>query len=168
VRLGLGYDVETISLRAGSSGGTHSLWLKMQGQDELISASSISDGMLAYLAFVALYRLPRPDRSLLVFDEPDLHLHPELLGRVVGYFERIAEDCPVLLTTHSDRLLDGLSNPAQSVRVCQLEQPGAKTQLSTLDAEGLASWLEKYRGLGDLRSAGHLRQIIAEPSEEAS
>jgi len=168
VRLGLGYEVESISLRAGSSGGTHSLWLKMHGRDDQIPASAISDGMLAYLAFVALYRLPRLDRSLLVFDEPDLHLHPELLGRVIGFFERIAEDGPVLLTTHSDRLLDGLSNPAEAVRVCELDQPGAKTELRTLDAEALSSWLERYRGLGDLRSAGHLRQLIAEPGEDAS
>lgn len=168
VRLGLGYEVENISLRAGSSGGTHSLWLKMQGRDEQIPASAISDGMLAYLAFVALYRLPRPDRSLLVFDEPDLHLHPELLGRVIGYFESIAEEQPVLLTTHSDRLLDGLEKPAESVRVCELEQPGAKTRLRTLDANALTSWLDDYRGLGDVRSAGHLRHVIAEPGEEPS
>jgi predicted ATPase len=166
VRLGLGQEVETISLRAGAAAGTHSLWLKMRGRDVLIPASSLADGVLAYLAFVALFRLPRPERALLAFDEPDLHLHPELLARVLGFFEEMAEHHPVVLATHSDRLLDSLQRPVEAVRVCEIEQPAARTRLRTLDADTLTRWLADYRGLGDVRSAGYLPHVLAKAAEE--
>jgi len=165
VRLGLGQHIETISLRAGAA-GMHSLWLKLRDRDAQIPATSLADGVLSYLAFVALFRLPRPDRSLLAFDEPELHMHPELLARVLGFFEAMAEKHPVILATHSDRLLDALSKPEEAVRVCELEQPEAKTRLRTLDADALSRWLSDYRGLGDVRSAGYLPHVLAEPAEK--
>lgn len=168
VRLGLGQEIETISLRAGAAAGTHSLWLKMRGRDAHLPASSLADGVLAYLAFVALFRLPRPERALLAFDEPDLHLHPELLARVLGFFEAMAERHPVVLATHSDRLLDALQKPEDAVRVCELEQPAGRTRLRVLDADALARWLADYRGLGDVRSAGYLPHVLAEMDETSA
>jgi predicted ATPase len=137
----------------------------MRGRDVQIPASSLADGVLAYLAFVALFRLPRPERALLVFDEPDLHLHPELLARVLGFFEEMAEHHPVVLATHSDRLLDSLQRPQEAVRVCEIEQPAARTRLRTLDVDALARWLADYRGLGDVRSAGYLPHVLADAEE---
>mgnify|MGYP003592898466 CR=1 FL=1 len=52
-------------------------------------------------------------------DEPELHLHPGLLTRVVQFLAASAESHPVLLATHSDHLLDALTEPARSVRVCE-------------------------------------------------
>lgn len=161
VRLGLGEHVEDVTC-APDYGGNLWLRLKLKGTDEQIPASQLSDGTLAYLGFVALFRAT-PARgaagwlrapSLLAFDEPESHLHPQLLLRVLGMLEGMGEHYPVLLATHSDRLLDGLQAPAESVVRCRLDERQA-TRLDRPDPEALRAWLEDYRGLGDLRGAGY-------------
>jgi predicted ATPase len=127
--------------------------------DRQVPAAQLSDGMLAYLAFVALFRLQAERPSLVALDEPDLHLHPRLLMRVLDMFESMAQDNPVLVATHSDRLLDGLSDPAKSVVLCELDENQA-TRLVRPDPKALRDWLERYRGLGEIRGAGHEASIF--------
>lgn len=158
VRLGLGRDVESVNVRADPGGGSIALRVKYAGLDEQVPAFSLSDGALTYLCFVALYRL-NAGKSLIAFDEPETHLHPELLMRVLGFFESMGEERPVVLATHSDRLLDGLSDPARSVVLCELDERRA-TKLVRPDPEALQEWLADYRGLGDIRSAGHAASIM--------
>jgi predicted ATPase len=159
IRLGLGEHIEDVATVADPSGGSIGLALKFKSRDQQVPASQISDGMLAYLAFVALFRLRRGQPSLLAFDEPDLHMNPRLLMRVLDMFESMARDCPVLVATHSDRLLDGLSDPARSVVLCELNEEQA-THLYRPDPRALSKWLERYRGLGDLRGAGHEASVL--------
>jgi predicted ATPase len=158
VRLGLGSGVESVNARLAAGGGA-ALWVKYLGRDDQIPASALADGTLVFLALVALFRLRRP-RSLLVFDEPDLHLHPGLLPRVAGFFEAMAEDGPVLITTHSDRLLDALHDPAHAVRVCEIKEPEHATRVRSLDASALADWLSEYRGVGELVATNHLGAVL--------
>ncbi len=115
--------------------------------------------MLAYLCWVALYRTSDQNVSLLAFDEPEVHSHPELLARVVGFLEAIAEKRPVIIATRSDRLLDCLSEPARSVVLYETDEELA-TRLVRPDAERLATWLRDYRGVGDIRGAGHARSVF--------
>lgn len=159
IRLGLGERIEDVVTWADPGGGNIGLSVKLAGLDRPITTSQLSDGMLSYLAFVALFRLHTTRPSLVAFDEPDLHLHPHLLMRVLDMFDAMARDCPVLLATHSDRLLDGLTDPAKSVVLCELDERGA-TRLVRPDREALARWLERYRGLGDLRGAGHAASVL--------
>lgn len=155
VRLGLGDEVEDIQVRIGSDGGKITLRIKYRGLTSPVPTFALSDGTLAYLAFVAMYRLrPKHGPALLAFDEPELHLHPHLLMRVLDFFESMGQSFPVLLATHSDRLLDGLSHPAESVVLCELDEE-RRTKLRRPDPEALRSWLERYRGIGDLRAQGH-------------
>ena len=113
VRLGLGDHVEDVLVRAGGDGGKISLRVKYRSQLQPVPTFALSDGTLAFLAWVALYRAPRPQpAALLAFDEPELHLHPHLLMRVLDLLESLSQTSPVLIATHSDRLLDGLSRPA--------------------------------------------------------
>mgnify|MGYP000741521985 CR=1 FL=1 len=165
VRLGLGPQVESINARVDPGGNAIALWLKPRKRAEQLPASALSDGELSYLAFVALYRLPAR-RSLLAFDEPELHLHPSLLARVLSLLSAMAEDHPVLLATHSDRVLDLLKAPADAVRVCELDGEDRKTRLRKLDQSALEEWLPEYRGLGQLRTEGYLSAVL-EPEEIA-
>ena len=165
LRLGLGRDLESVVFHPDPSGGRQSLALRFRGGDGDVPASGLSDGQLSFLAFVALLRLPRPERSLLVFDEVERHLHPGLLSRVFAMFESLARHVPVLLTTHSDRLLDWVTDPAQSVVLSELDERRS-TRLKRPNAELLAEWLKDYRGLGDLRMAG-LESAVMEERVEA-
>ena len=159
VQLGLGNHIEDVTTWADPGGGNVGLSLKLSGLDQQIPSSQISDGMLAYLAFVALFRLDGSKSSLIALDEPDLHFHPQLLMRVVDMLEELARSFPVLVATHSDRLLDGLSDPSRSVVLCELDHNQA-TRLVRPDPKALAKWLKRYRGLGDIRSAGHEASVL--------
>ena len=167
VRLGLGDDVLGINIQSMSGGGQIALAMQLRGQQQQVPASAMADGTLAYLAFVALAQL-QTNRSVLVFDEPELHLHPRLLGRVLGIFETIARTTPVVLATHSDRLLDGLCTPAESAVLCRLDPATATsprtTRLVRPNREALDEWLQTYRGLGDLRAAGVENVVMTEES----
>jgi predicted ATPase len=154
VRLGLGQDVESIGVRVDPGGSRISLTLKYRGSSQQLPLSALSEGQLSYLAFVALYRLNLPRASLFAFDEPETHLHPALLMRVLDFFETASTECPVLLATHSDRLLDGLKEPAGSARLLSLDEERA-TRIAQPDPQALMQWLERYRGLGNLRSEGY-------------
>lgn len=146
VRLGLGDSVESVVLKALNEGVQ--LLVKFRGQAEALPASSLSSGMLAFLAWVALVRHNDSSASLIAFDEPELHLHPSLLGRVTALLETLAESQPVVIATHSRRLLDHLTDPLESVVLCDLVEPARATRLRRPDAEMLGRWLHDYDGLG--------------------
>jgi predicted ATPase/uncharacterized protein HemY len=160
VRVGLGDFVESVNTIASEAGGAIALSIKVKGRDRQIPAAALADGAIAYLAFIALFRLNGRNRTLLAFDEPELHLHPALLVRVVQFFETAAETHPVLLATHSDRLLDTLRTPTVAVRICELDNLKQRTRIRELDPEALAEWIEGYRGLGDLHAAGYLATVL--------
>jgi predicted ATPase len=158
-RLGLGNDLRDFSLQP-SGRGSIELELIFGSTQKPIPLDGVSEGQLAYLAFVALVELNQ-DRSLLVFDEPELHLHPALLSRVVGMLEEVAETCPVLIATQSDRLLDTLTDPAGAVVLCELNERGAM-QLRRPNANHLDEWLKTYRGIGTLRAEGYEANVFDE------
>jgi predicted ATPase len=112
---------------------------------------------------VALIRLD-DGRTLLAFDEPETHLHPALLARVVTLFEDAASRYPVVLSTHSDRLLDALPDPVASVVVSELDAQH-RTKLRRLDPEQFDKWRDDYLGVGDIRAESQLESTLAESAE---
>jgi predicted ATPase len=130
----------------------------------ILPASALSDGQLAWLAFVLLSELGE-GFSFLAFDEPETCLHPELLVRVVWLLQDLAGRVPVIVSTHSDRFLDALEHPEESAVLCRLDRDRA-TRLLRPDGAALALWLERYRGLGDLRGAGYERHVMTVPAGE--
>jgi predicted ATPase len=166
VRLGLGADVESVNTRAELGGGNIGLYLKYESLEREVPAISLSDGTLAYLALVAMVRLKTP-RSLLAFDEPDLHFHPYLIARLASFCEAMARRHSVLVATHSDHLLDCLADPAGTVVLCELDERTRSTRLVRPDPEALEAWLRNYRGLGDLRGAGHQASVMTRPESSS-
>jgi hypothetical protein len=68
--------------------------------------------------------------------------------------ETFSRSTTVLVATHSDAMLDALTDPAMSSVLCELDEHHA-TRLVRPDSASLSSWLEDYRGLGELRAAGY-------------
>lgn len=162
VRLGLGDDVQSITSPVDPSGGRIGISLKFRGMEQPISSMFLSEGQIAYLGMVALHQLARSSkRSLLCFDEPELHLHPGLIGRVVGLFESMSEHHPVLLATHSDTFLNHLSNPSQAAILSK--RSGGASGFFRPDSKALSAWLSEYHGLGRSLSEGAEDIIFQEP-----
>lgn len=137
-------------------------WLDSRSGAELY-LDDMSEGMRVYLALLAA--LHAPDRpALIAFDEPERSLHPRALRRIVKVMESRAEQTPVIVATHSDRLLDHLEAPAQALRITRFSSADG-VRLEQLDAELLDAWLKDYT-LSELRARDMLES--PESDEEAS
>lgn len=160
IQLALGDRIESVTTPADPSGGRIGLALRIAGVGE-VPAFAMSDGQLAYLALLGVLRLQRPViPSLVAFDEPDLHLHPGLIRRLTPDLELLGETTTVVVATHSDALLDALTDPAHGAVLCNLDDHSA-TRCLRPNAHELQRWLESYRGLGELRSAGYEEVVFS-------
>lgn len=163
IRLLIDEDIRDVLTPASASGG--SIGLALRYRTGTVPAFALSDGTLGLLSLVAIAALDggTPPRSLLVLDEPDLHLHPAALRYVVALLERCAEKHPVVIATHSDQLLDCLSDPARSVVLCDLDEH-RHLRLRRPDAAQLHRWLGEYRGVGQLRAEGYDSLVFPQPA----
>jgi predicted ATPase len=120
--------------------------------DLAVPASRLSDGSLRYLCLLAILLDPEPP-LLVVIEEPELGLHPDLMPKIADLLVDASSRCQLVVTTHSDVLVDALSERPESVVVC--EKHDGHTVMRRLDGSELVSWLEKYR-LGQLWNSGEL------------
>ena len=133
------------------TGGTVSLFLEEQGGRQ-IPASRLSDGTLRYLCLLAVLLHPKPP-SLVAIEEPELGLHPDLLPTLSDLLVQASERSQLIVTTHSDVLVDALTDKPESIVVC--EKYAGQTAMQRLDKDRLAKWLKEY-SLGDLWTSGQL------------
>jgi predicted ATPase len=157
VRLGLGERVDKVIVTPDPGGGNVYLSVRFKDMAEPVVAANLSDGQLSWLGFVAMVRL-NERRSLLAIDEPELHMHPALLGRVISLLTSAGAKAPVLISSHSDRVLELLDDPADALRVCSME--GSRAVLSRIDTEKLPLWLKQFGDLGQLRASGYLPRVL--------
>ncbi|MBB5022859.1 AAA family ATPase [Desulfurispira natronophila] len=120
--------------------------------DYSIPATRLSDGTLRFLSLLAaLYGPDKP--SLLCIEEPELGLHPDILPAIAEILKEVSEETQLVVTTHSDIIIDALSDRPEDVIVC--ENRNGSTTMQRLCQEDLALWLEKY-SLGELWSKGEI------------
>jgi predicted ATPase len=120
--------------------------------DFTIPATRLSDGTLRYLCLLAILCDPEPP-PLICIEEPELGLHPDILPKVADLLVEAAERTQLIVTTHSDILVDAMTERPEAVVVC--EKHAGQTEMRRLDAGALAGWLEKYR-LGQLWTKGQI------------
>ena len=133
------------------TGGTVGLFLE-EDNNRTIPATRLSDGTLRYLCLLAILLHPEPP-PLVVIEEPELGLHPDLLPTLADLLLTASERSQLIVTTHSDVLVDALTETPESVVVC--EKHAGQTEMRRLDKDDLAKWLKDYT-LGDLWSSGQL------------
>ncbi len=131
-------------------GGTVQVFFHEKGLSQAIPATRLSDGSLQYLCLLAVLCNPYP-RWIICIEEPEVGLHPDIIPEVGKLLIKASKRSQIFVTTHSDILVDSLSEVPEAVVVC--EKVDGATQLRRLDGESLKPWLEKYR-LGELWSSG--------------
>lgn len=131
---------------------TVQVFLRERGGKVTLPATRLSDGTIRYLCLLAILCHPEPP-PLVCIEEPELGLHPDLMGRLANLLRDASERCQLIVTTHSDGLVDALTDIPESVIVCDKEK--GSTKLKRLDREDLGRWLEQYR-LGELWSSGEI------------
>ena len=117
-----------------------------------ISATRLSDGTLRFLFLLTILLDPAPP-GLIVIEEPELGLHPDLIPKIAELLVSASKRTQLIVTTHSRVLIDALGEDPESVVVC--EKHDGQTTFERLDGERMKEWLEKY-SLGDLWSKGEI------------
>ena len=137
---------------ASLSGGTVQIFFHEEGLRGPIPATRLSDGSLRYLCLLTVLCHPEPP-SVICIEEPEIGFHPDILPDVAKLLVEASQRSQLFVTTHSDILVDALTDVPEAVVVC--EKADGATQLRRLDTEELKPWLEKYR-LGELWSSGEI------------
>jgi predicted ATPase len=120
--------------------------------DFTVPATRLSDGTLRYLGLLAILCDPQPP-PLVCLEEPELGLHPDLIPKIADLLVEASSRTQLIVTTHSDILIDALTDRPESVIVCEKHE--GQTTMQRLDRSDLSVWLESYR-LGELWTRGHL------------
>jgi predicted ATPase len=90
--------------------------LRQPGLLRPLGAAELSDGTLRYLLWTAALLSPRPP-ALLVLNEPETSLHPELIRPLSRLIATGAERTQVVVVSHSRPLLDALAHDAEPTRI---------------------------------------------------
>ena len=100
----------------------------------------LSEGTLRFLWLVSLLQSPGLS-TVTMIDEPEVSLHPELLGLLAELMREASARTQIIVATHSDRLIKFL-NPGEVV-VMDMDENGF-TSVQWADSLNLDRWLEDY------------------------
>lgn len=95
------------SLTVETSTGRFELFMQQRGMLRPLSAAELSDGTLRYLLWVAALLTPRPP-ALLVLNEPETSLHPDLLPALGRLITRASQHSQLIVVSHAAKLIDAL------------------------------------------------------------
>ena len=118
--------------------GWFEVQLRQHGLLRPLKAAEWSDGTLRYISWIAALLTPRPP-ELLVLNEPETSLHPDLhpaLGRLVLRAEKSSQ---VIVVSHAPRLLATLQEKS-GCEVLRLEKRLGETRLENEDELDLPGW----------------------------
>lgn len=117
--------------------GLFDVRLEQPGMLRPLRAAELSDGTLRFLLWAAALMSPQPP-SLMVLNEPETSLHPDLVGPLASLIRSAAGLTQLIVVTHSRALL---------------EQLGA-TPLADIDSSAGAVQIELYKDFGETLVAG--------------
>jgi predicted ATPase len=141
-------DVGEFNIRIEES----TVLITLEEREVVIPATRLSDGTLRYLFLLAVLCDPEPP-PLVVIEEPELGLHPDILLPLARLLEAASERTQLIITTHSDLLISHLTDRPEAVVV--FEKEDQQTRARRLSAKDLEKWAESYR-LGELWLSGDL------------
>ena len=88
-------------------GGRFTIEFYQEGLLRPLSAAELSDGTLRYLLLIAALLTPRPP-TMMVLNEPETSLHPDLLPALARLIIQASQHCQVWVVSHASRLIAAL------------------------------------------------------------
>ncbi len=126
--------------------GTYSILLAWRNRYdyEPFWADQLSDGSLRFICLVTALKQPDPPRTI-IFDEPELGLHPYALTLLGSLFDSASVDMQIIVATQSVSLVNEFS--IDDLIVAELEN--GVSSFKRLDESQFNVWLEDY-SVGEL------------------
>lgn len=87
--------------------GWFEIAMRQHGLLRPLKAAELSDGTIRYLLLVAALLTPRPP-GLMVLNEPETSLHPDLIPALGRLIMRAAKRSQVIVVSHNSRLVEAL------------------------------------------------------------
>jgi len=115
------------SISVSNLEGRFEIAMHQHGLLRPLKAAELSDGTLRYLLWIAALLTPRPP-GLLVLNEPETSLHPDLLPALGRLIASAAERSQVLVVTHASKLIGVLEEQAECNSV-RLEKEFGETRI---------------------------------------
>lgn len=133
-----------------TSGGRIEIFLREQTWRTPISR--LSDGTVKWICLLAILLDPQPT-GVVFIEEPEVGLHPDIIPTLAKLLKEASNRRQIVMTTHSDVLVDSFTDEPEFVVVCEKEEQG--TKLRRLSSEFLREYVEEYR-LGKMWRSGKL------------
>ena len=118
--------------------GRFDLQLGTHGLLRPLGAAELSDGTLRYLLLVAALLSPRPP-GLMVLNEPETSLHPDLLAPLARLIGRASATTQIVVVSHSAPLINALQHEADSATI-ELVKDFGETRIAGLGAFDGPAW----------------------------
>ena len=124
---------------AAGEDGRFELRFRQHGLLRPLSAAELSDGTLRYLLWVAALLTPRPP-ELLVLNEPETSLHPDLLPALAALIAIAAARTQVVVVTHARPLVRALESVDDAAVLLELAKELGATVLAGQDMLDRPAW----------------------------
>ena len=111
-----------------SQAGRFELQLQQHGLLRPLSAAELSDGTLRFLLLTAALLTPRPP-GLMVLNEPETSLHPDLLPALARLISVAAKHCQLIVVSHAQALIEEMER-GEGCRRLHLEKNFGETLLA--------------------------------------
>jgi predicted ATPase len=125
-------------LTVGDVDGRFAVKMDQPGLLRPLGAAELSDGTLRYLLWIAALLTPRPP-ALMVLNEPETSLHPDLLGALGRLIAKAAERTQMIVVTHAAALISALSEQSGCHSIV-LEKSLGQTNIVGLDSLHSPDW----------------------------
>ena len=144
------FNENATDLRTSVEGGRVQTRLEENHLSHAIPLIRLSDGTIRWLALLTILLDPDPP-PLVCIEEPELGLHPDMIHELAKLLIDASSRMQLIITTHSDRLVEEFTEMPEAVVVCEKEN-GASS-FRRLDPAKLEAWLKDY-SLGELWTKG--------------
>lgn len=119
-------------------GGRFSIEFHQHGLLRPLTSGELSDGTLRYLLWAAALMTPRPP-ELMVLNEPETSLHPDLLPALARLIIAAAERSQVWVVSHASRLISALEEH-EGCNSIRLEKELGETRMEGVGRFEMPAW----------------------------
>jgi predicted ATPase len=126
------------TLQILATDGQFQVGMRQHGLLRPLKAGELSDGTLRYLLLVAALLTPRPP-ELLVLNEPETSLHPDLVPALARLIAAAAKNAQVIVVTHNENLVGALVGEKGANQI-RLEKTLGETSIAGLSKLDRPSW----------------------------
>jgi predicted ATPase len=118
--------------------GRFEVKLQQHGLLRPLSASELSDGTLRFLLWAAALLTPRPP-ELMVLNEPETSLHPDLLPALARLIVAASDQTQLIVVSHAKMLIESLER-AEVCKRLHLEKSFGETTLAGSTPMNIPRW----------------------------